>query len=215
MYTFYEWLGQLSEDRNRTVAPEVLQSYDMEMRRQLQQMTTRIHDPHLRAQFLELLDCPLVDAKGRCRNFGDYVLGTLLKSGLDNRYDLEQVVQYIFDKMLTPRSDSGGTRTTLFSDFDPARPDAPEHFRARFLTWLKYTANNVKKGKVPRMANVERRPAGTVSIGQGRQKDDDAPGTVSPTRSPADHRARLASTNSCTTLWTCSRRGNRLTVYRW
>ena len=91
MYTFYEWLGQLSEDRNRTVAPEVLQSYDMEMRRQLQQMATRIHDPHLRAQFLELLDCPLVDAKGRCRTFGDYVLGALLKSGLDNRYDLEQV----------------------------------------------------------------------------------------------------------------------------
>src|SRR5207244_627726 len=61
-------------------------------------------------------------------------------------------------------------------------PDALEGnpLQARFLTFLDYAVRNVARGKIPRLANVERRPEGTVSIGQGRWRPGEEAGGVSP-----------------------------------
>lgn len=123
MLTFYQWLGKLHEDR-RTIAPEILQSYDLEFRRQLERLAGQIPDSQVRSQFQELLDCPIIDSKGNCRDFAEYVNAALVKNGITNRFDAEQSLQYIFEKMLVPKGDSGQTRTTIFTGFDPRTADS-------------------------------------------------------------------------------------------
>ena len=44
MITFYAWLNKLNEERASAVAPEILQGYDLEFRRRLEQMATDISD---------------------------------------------------------------------------------------------------------------------------------------------------------------------------
>lgn len=185
MQTFYQWLDHLAEERDRSIAPEILHGYDNEMYRRIRELARQVHDDQLRAQFEELLHCPLVDGKGRCRGFAEYIMAALLKNGIDSRYDLEQSLQYLFEKMLLAKSDSGEERTNLFTGFDPNRPGANEHLRARFSKFIQFGLNNIKKNKVRRLANVEPRPAGSVSIGQGRTRDDYTPGTISPEAIPA------------------------------
>jgi len=52
--------------------------------------------------------------------------------------------------------------------------------QARFMSWLQYAIGNIRRGKVPRLSQVEQRPQNTVSIGQGRGNSDDISGEVSP-----------------------------------
>ena len=164
--------------------PEVLRGYDSEINRQLEQIAQRINDPGLRKQFRGMMTCGIKDSTGRCRGWGDYVMGALIRNGITDRYDLEGAIQYVFEKMLMPTSDQGEARATLFSDFESNRPDSPEHFQARFLTWVKYAVGAVRRGKIHRLSSVEQRPQGTVSIGQGRWKPGQATGDISPDAIP-------------------------------
>ena len=84
-----------------------------------------------------------------------------------------------------PRGDSGEERTTVFTGFDPQAPDAVEHFRARFMSWLKFAVNNIKKNKVRYLSKVEARPQGTLSINVGRTAKDEPTSGVSPEAIPA------------------------------
>jgi hypothetical protein len=180
MQTFLQWVTLLSEERQKSVPPEVLRGYDLALRRELERMAKRIDDPEVRSKFASIIDCPIIDGRGSCRGFADYALGALIRNGVQSRYDLEQALQYIFEKMLMTRSDSGDERNTLFTGFDANQPDSADHFRARFVTWVSYAVNNIRRGKIPRLSDIERRPAGTVSIGQGRQKSVDPYDGVSP-----------------------------------
>jgi hypothetical protein len=180
MQTFLQWVTLLSEERQKSVPPEVLRGYDLALRRELERMAKRIDDPEVRSKFASIIDCPIIDGRGSCRGFADYVLGALLRQGVQSRYDLEQCLQYVFEKMLMSKGDSGEERNTLFTGFDPSQPDSVNHFRARFLTWVKYAVNNIRLGKIPRLSDIEIRPQGTLSIGQGRQQKGDPFDGVSP-----------------------------------
>ena len=109
--------------------------------------------------------------------------GALLKQGISSRYDLEDSLQYVMEKMLMNKGNSGEERSNLFTDFNASRPDSPEHFRARFLLFVKYAVNGIRAGKIHRLAGVQR-PPNTLSIGQGRWKSDDPTGDVSPEAIP-------------------------------
>lgn len=147
MLTFYEWIAHLTEARSSLVPPEILAGYDAEIRRQLEALAnTQIADPNDRSQFLAFLDCPLHDSRGNCKTFSDHVLSSLIRAGVHNRMDLEAAIQYVFEKMLLPRSETGQPRTTIFSNLDTTKPDASEYVKAKVLTWAKMAVNNVRKG---------------------------------------------------------------------
>ena len=74
MDTFWEWLAGLNEDRQKTIAPEILTSYDTEIRSQLERLAQQIDDPGVRKQFQAMIDCGIIDSTGRCRSWASYVV---------------------------------------------------------------------------------------------------------------------------------------------
>ena len=86
MQTFMQWI--ISEARQPHVDPSILQGYEFEFKRQLQQLIQRTEDPELKQTFLQMLDCPVVDSSGRCRDFSEYILGALIKNGIHHRFDI-------------------------------------------------------------------------------------------------------------------------------
>jgi hypothetical protein len=181
MLSFWQLLQLVVEERQHLVSPGVLQAYDSEFKRALTGLIQRTQDPVLRKKFQDMLDCPVRDARGNCRSFSEYVLSALIKNGIHNQYDIEGALSYVVEKMLLPTSDTGAPRTTLFGGFDEKQPYTVgfNPLQARFLKFLQFAVNNVRKGKIPRLSTVERRPQGSVSIGLGRRKGDDT-GSVSP-----------------------------------
>lgn len=189
MITFWTWL--LTEDRGRFIEPGILQGYEQAFKAALRTVIQGTEDPNLRATFQKMLDCPINTNRG-CRSFTDYILGALIKNGIQQQYDMEAALQYVVEKMLMPSTEAGEPRKTVFADFDASRPYQPGEnpLQARFMSWLKFAANNIRKGKVPRLRNVETRPTGTVSISPGRTKDGDPsqglPAEQLPARPSAD-----------------------------
>jgi len=181
MMTFWQLLKLLVEERQQLVSPAVLQSYDFEFKQALNSLIERTQDAVLRKKFQDMLDCPVKDGRGNCRGFAEYILSALIKNGIHQQYDIEGALSYVFEKMMMPIRDTGEPRVTLFGDFDETKPYTPNFnpLQARFFKFLQFAINNVKKGKIVRLSNVERRPEGSVSIGLGRRKDDDT-GTISP-----------------------------------
>ncbi len=193
MEGFLAWLV-LTEDRAH-VSPGVLRTYELAFKDQLQRVIHRTQNPALRAELEEMLDCPVKDARGNCRSFTDYIVGTLVKNGVHARYDLEAALAYVVEKMLMERGEHGEPRITVFGGFEE-RPDyvGGNPLQARFLKYLHFAVNNIRKGKIPRLADVELRPQGTVSLGQGRSRGSDPAGGVSPDEIVArrSHEADLA-----------------------
>src|SRR5689334_15110768 len=113
MLSFIEWL--LAEEKH--VPPSVLQAYEHAFREELQRLIGRTKDPALRKQFEDMLDCPVVDSRGHCHRFADYVLSALVRQGLHTRYDLEAALGYVMEKMLLPQKDTGEPRATVFGGF--------------------------------------------------------------------------------------------------
>ena len=180
MQTFFQWI--ISEARQAEVNPSILKAYDFEFKQQLQDLIQRTDDPELQQQFSRMLDCPIRDSSGLCRDFSEYILAALIKNGIHHRYDIESAMSYVIEKMLMDRSlKTGQTRSTLFGSFDSERDYIPgtNPLQARFFMFLQNAVANIRAGRIPRLANTERRPQGTLSIGQGRQKDDIG-GVVSP-----------------------------------
>jgi hypothetical protein len=166
---FWTWL----ESRQTHIQPEVVASYEYAFKTELQRLIARTRDPALRDKFQEMLDCPIRNAQGQCVSFTDYILGALVKQGIHHRFDMEAALGYVFEKMMLPKTEAGELRATVFGGFDEDRPDAMQGnpLQARFMKYLQYAVRNIAKGKIPRLALAERRPGGTVSIGQGRSKE--------------------------------------------
>ena len=186
MLTFIDFLRLFAEERQPLVPVSVLQSYDHEFRQGLSALIQRTQDPVLKQKFIQMVNCPVRDARGNCRGFSEYILSALIKNGIQNRYEIESALSYVAEKMLMPTSDSGDPRETLFGGFDEAKPYTPgfNPLQARFMQFLKFAVNNIRKGKIPRLSTVQFRPQGTVSIGVGRRNDDDT-GTIAPEEIPA------------------------------
>jgi hypothetical protein len=52
------------------------------------------------------------------------------------------------------------------------------------MQWVKFAVNNIRKGKIRRLSNVEERPGGTFSIAQGRTSEGDPAAGISPEKLP-------------------------------
>ena len=182
MLTFWQLLQLVVEERQQLVSPGVLAAYDHEFKRALGSLIQRTQDPVLRKKFEDMIDCPVRDARGNCRGFSEYVVSALIKNGIHHQYDIEAALAYVVEKMLMPMSDTGEPRTTLFGGFDERQPYTVgfNPLQARFLKFLQFAVNNVRKGKIPRLSTTERRPQGSVSIGVGRRKGDEANRNISP-----------------------------------
>jgi hypothetical protein len=123
-----------------------------------------------------MLDCPILDRRGHCLSFTDYILSALILTGMTDTTDMEAALNYTAEKMLMGRSlESGKPRATVFDDFDETRPFGPDDnpLQAGFLSYLRWSINNIRRGRIRRLSNVERRPKGTVSITPGRQRRGD------------------------------------------
>ena len=179
MERFFAWLF-LTEARAH-VPHGVLRGYEHAFRQELLRVVRRTQNPILRAELEDMLDCPVKDARGNCRSFTNYIVGTLIKNGVHARYDLEAALAYVVEKMLMDKGEHGEPHITVFGGFEE-RPDYVEGnpLQARFLKYLQFAVNNIRKGKIPRLADVEHRPQGTVSIAQGRSRGGDPAGGVSP-----------------------------------
>jgi len=178
MITFLEWL---IESRSPHIDPGVLQGYENAFRQQLQRVIERTQNPALRIEFQKMLNCPVRDNRGNCKSFSDYILGALVKNGIHNRFDIEAAFAYVAEKMLMDTGEHGEPRVTVFGGFQ-GRPDyaGGNPLQARFMKYLQFAVNNIRKGKIPRLANTEPRPQGTVSIEQGRIRAGDNTTGVSP-----------------------------------
>src|SRR5258708_28988859 len=99
----------------------------------------------------------------------------MVHSEITNSYDIEAVLNYIAEKLLMDKTFTGERKVTVFDDFDETRPfDGDKNpLQARFLHFLRFAINNVRRGQVQRLSNVERRPQGTVSIVPGRPRRGD------------------------------------------
>ena len=164
---FQDWL--LAEER-LAVEPSVLASYDRAFDSELERAIRRCaKNPPLRRS-LEAM---------RGTQWASYILGALLRH-CPRKVELEDALNYIAFRMLSPVSERGESRLGLF-DIDPNRQydfsigDSP--FLARFRTFLNRDVLNVCQGRVRRvLASV--RPSGTVSITQARRMADQETGTV-------------------------------------
>jgi hypothetical protein len=174
---FCDWLF-LVEGRVE-VSEGVLAGYEEAFRDELRKVIARTHHGALRAHLVAMLDCPIRDARGQCRSFTDYIYAALIRNGVHRRYDIEAALAYVVERMLMPTTDTGEPRDSLFRGFQE-RPDyaGGNPLQPRFLTYLDYAIQNIRKGKIVRLGNVERRPQGTVSISQGRRKESDPAGGI-------------------------------------
>ena len=182
MQDFWEWL--VAERRQELVPQEVLDGYEHGFRRALEQLMGSVEDPILQDKFREMLDCPIKDSRGRCRSFTDYILAALVRHGIHKEADVEDVLSYVYQTMMHNKKVTGEPKATVFGSFDANRPYGSQGnpLEARFKVAVGNAIRNIAAGRIPRLFNVERRPQGTVSIGQGR---GDQAGAISPDAIPA------------------------------
>src|SRR5947209_3629856 len=102
---FWAWLA--TEARRADIEPEVIAGYEHAFKVELRQLISRTHDPALREKLEEMLDCPIRTMRGQCASFTDYILGALIKHGVHRRYDMEQALAYVFEKMMLDKTDTG------------------------------------------------------------------------------------------------------------
>jgi hypothetical protein len=181
--TFKIWL--ISEER-RVVDPAVQAQYEREFLRQLDLLLGRVQSPELRSVLQDMKTCPIRDSAGNCYSFVGWILNSLMRHGCGARIDTDAALNYIAFRLLSPVGERGNPRSTVF-DFDESRPWTPgtNPLEGRFKTFVLRDVRTLC-GKNPSQAfKNTKRPAGTVSIGQRGQKDDDIAGTVSPDEIPA------------------------------
>jgi hypothetical protein len=187
MENFWCWF-LLSEARQAYIPLSVLQSYESAFTQALNTLIDRTKDPVLKAKFKDMLDCPVQDRSGQCRGFAEYIAAALVKNRIHDQYDIEAALAYVVEKMLMEKGQAGQPRETLFGGFDESRPYTRgfNPLQARFFSWLQFAVNNIRRGKIARLAKYEARPPGTVSIAFGRQKRGEPAAGVSPEDIAAD-----------------------------
>jgi hypothetical protein len=176
MVSFSEWL--LEEVRS-LIDPHVLDSYEAAFQQQLEALIGRTRDPALRQEFERMRFCPIQDRNGRCSRFVDYMLGALIRHGINQQYDLEDALQRIVFWMLSPVGERGLPRNSLF-DFDETRPydlRLGNPLQAIFRQYLSNAVTTIGMGKIPALRRVQY--PNRFSINYGRAGNDPGYGTVS------------------------------------
>src|SRR5262249_33184331 len=130
----------------------VLQSYEAAFQQELEALIERTRNPVLRQQFEQMRECPIIDSRGRCNGFANFILAGLIRSRIQDRYDLEAALGYVCERMLMDRSDSGNVRQSVFRGFqERAGPIHGNPLRSRFLKALSFAIRNIKAGRIPRL----------------------------------------------------------------
>ena len=184
---FAEWLFLVERS---LVDPEVLDSYEREFQRQLDGLIQRTRDPELRQAFEAMRSCPVRCGNGGCARFIDYILGALIRHGVHHEYDLEDALQRIVFRMLSPVGESGKRRRTIF-DFDESRPydlALGNPVQAIFKTYLHHELRNICGGRMPSLRTRQR--TGMQSIGYGREQGEVSPDEI-PARPVSDEQEML------------------------
>ena len=163
---FREWLFLVERS---LVDPAVIDSYERAFQQRLEALIQRTRDPELRRAFEEM----------RQFRFANYILGALTRHGCHYQYDIEDCLQRIVFRMLSPVGERGLPRNTLF-DLDPnqsydLRTGNP--LEARFKTFLTHELRSIIGGKIPSLRT--RQKTGALTIGYGSS------GEVSPDEIPA------------------------------
>ena len=117
----------------------------------------RTRDPALRQEFERMRFCPIQDRNGRCSRFVDYMLGALIRHGINQQYDLEDALQRIVFWMLSPVGERGLPRNSLF-DFDENRPydlRIGNPLQAIFRQYLSNAVTTIGMGKIPALRRVQ------------------------------------------------------------
>jgi hypothetical protein len=183
MKTFFDWLMFVIEEARRPrIEPGVLAGYEHASKDQRRKHIQRTPNPDLRTKLESMLDCPIRDGQGQCRSFTEYIVSAHLKNGVHERFDLEPALAYVVEKMLIDRTDAGERELPSLgaSRTDPDQTPEFNPLRARFMKYLQFAVNNIRKSRIPRLANTGSWPPGTVSIGQGRSKKDEPTSGITP-----------------------------------
>ena len=174
---FREWL--LLVERT-LVDPAVLDSYERAFQGGLESLIGRTRDPELRQTFEGMRQCPVRGRDGRCNRFTDYILGALIRNGCHHQYDIEDALQRVVFRMLSPTGETGAKRRTIF-DFDESRPydlRVGNPLQAIFKAYLHNDIRSIMGGRIPALKKTQK--TGTLSIGYGTDT-----GEVSPDEIPA------------------------------
>ena len=200
MQGFREWL--LEEERS-FVDPEVLASWERGFQDELNRLIARTRNFDLRSKFAQMRDCPVQDATRRCRSFVEYILGALIRHGVQREYDMDAAIAYVYQNMMSPTTERGTAKSTLFGGFDETRPEALQGnpLEARFKRSVGNLVRNIASGRVPRLRRVQR-PERTLSIGRATS------GEIAPDAIPA--RGEVGGTDLMSDLETLLRRRQRL-----
>ncbi len=188
MEGFAEWL--LLEELG-LIDPSVLNSYEQEFQRQVSALAARTHNPDLRRAIENMHTCPVRNRNGRCSRFVDYIVGALVRHGCHQQYDIEDSLQRIAFRMLSPVGERGNRKRTVF-DFDETRPydlRIGNPIEVIFKTYLMHELRSVCGGKIPALRKVQR--PGTVSIGYGDGDNHASPDEI-PGREETDDREMIA-----------------------
>ncbi len=167
MVTFWEWLLQ----ERTLVDPSVVESYERAFQQGLEGLIARTTDPELRRAFEAM----------RSFRFASYILGSLARNGLHQQYDVEDCLQRICFRMLSPVGERGLPRNNLF-DLDQGRQydlQVGNPLEARFRTYLTHEIRSIATGRIPALRRTQR--PGSLSIGytQGQVSPDEIPGRAS------------------------------------
>jgi hypothetical protein len=161
MVTFWEWLCE----QRSSVDQSVVESYEREFQRGLEGLIARTQTPELRRAFANL----------RQFRFAAYIVSALARHGVHEQYDIEDSLQRICFRMLSPVGERGLPRDTVF-DIDLNRPynlQIGNPLRARFCTYLMHELRNILSGRIPALRRTQR--PGSLSLAYGKVE----PGTIS------------------------------------
>jgi hypothetical protein len=181
MGRFAEWLLLVEQS---LVDPAVLDSYEQAFQQGLEALIQRTHDPELRQTFEGMRGCPVQGRDKRCSRFVDYILGALMRSGCHHEYDVEDALQRIVFRMLSPVGESGARRRTIF-DFDETRPfdlRLGNPIEVLFKVYLANEIRNILGGRIPALRT--RQKTGTLTIGYGGDSGEVSPDEI-PDRMPS------------------------------
>lgn len=170
MVAFSEWF--FLQERS-LVDAGVLASYERAFQQGLEALIARTRDPALRQAFSAM----------RAFRFANYIVGSLARHGAQQQYDIEDSLQRIVFRMLSPVGERGLPHQGLF-DLDLNRPydlQRGNPLEARFKTFLIHELRNITMGRIPALRLTQR--PGALSIGysqdQGMVSPDEIPGRVS------------------------------------
>jgi hypothetical protein len=174
---FAEWLFLVERS---LVDPAVLDTYEQAFRNGLETLIGRTRNPELRRTFEGM----------RQFRFANYIVGALVRHGVQQKYDVEDCLQRVVFRMLSPVGETGARRRTIF-DFDESRPfdlRLGNPLEAIFKAYLHNEIRNIVGGRIPAMRT--RQMTGALSIGYGGDVGEVSPDEI-PARAGDDEQAML------------------------